>query len=692
MTAHSATRAPSASEARGTLLGKEISDFLIEFSIGVHRYSMYPPGHPSLTPAAGNVLDRLQSMLRKRAQVSLGVARRQLIIDGVATTDRNPVLTELAKRLHAHQVGAITFGADVTLDGIEGLLRTLAVETEREGEPIGLRPVDEIPKWPDIRLVPVGYEDLELARAEGDEDLEAHNAMELWLGLARAATAELKEAEEEDVSEPRAIAAEINRHAREKAYDQVIVGYLLQLAEELSDDGTGGGSGSVRGRVSKLIAALDNPTLKRILEMGGDVEQRSRFVRHATKGMDTAAALRILTAASEASGQEISIQMVRMLGKLSRHAQMGNPAARPVATKQFTEKVEDLLRDWNLESPNPEGYVRILDELAKTSPLFLPEDDGMEIRFGLSLVKMALEVDAYGPMVEVAMDELLTDGQLPEVIPLVEGAQVTMAGRKIRERISSPEQIENLSKLEDVDPTSLGLLVEMVGAEASIVPLLTALTEAGSRSIRRMVFDCLVQIGDPVADLIGPFMEDERWYVSRNMLSLVGALPRLPKEFTSERFVTHGDSRVRREAIPIALGEPDLRVKALVHGLRDEDDRVVRLALVDLAEGVPDPVIPILVDRVVRAQGWPTDLSVLGIRALGQSRSPQARLALQQLVTSGRSLFGRPKIRAASDTMLAALTALRGSWHEHPDVQPLIRAAAKSRNIAISRVASREGA
>ena len=103
----------------------------------------------------------------------------------MATDDRNPVLSDLAKRLHKHQIGAITFTNDVTEGGIEGLLETLAIETEREGDPIGLRPADDIPSWPGVRLVPVGYSELAL-----DVDAEAtaeQQTLQLWLGLAQAA-------------------------------------------------------------------------------------------------------------------------------------------------------------------------------------------------------------------------------------------------------------------------------------------------------------------------------------------------------------------------------------------------------------------------------------------------------------------------------------------------------------------------
>ncbi len=691
MTTHTASRSTPGANVRGTTLGKEISDFLIEFSIGVHRYSMYPLDHPSLVPAAGNVLERLRPMLDQRAQVSLGVAKRQLIIDGVATTDRNPVLTDLARRLHSHQIGAITFDSDLTLAGMEGLLRALALDTDQDGDPIGLRPKSRIPSWPGVKLIPVGYEDLELVGSEEGPQESRGEAMRLWLGLAQAAAANADEPQ--DSGTPPGgdeVAERINRRKQEKAYDQVIVGYLLQLSDQLARAELDAAA-SVRGRVSKLIAALDDEALERILEMGGDLAQRRRFVENATKGLDTAAALRILTSASEAAGQGISGQMVRLLSKLARQAREGTPPVRPVASRDFDQKVGELLSDWSLDSPNPDAYVRILDDLSGESPLLEPRDEHTR-RSALSLVEMALEVDAYGPMIESALDELLADGSFVQIVPRIEGAHVTRTGRKIKERLSDPDQVERLAELTELHPTSLEALIGLVGAERAIEPLLIVLAEAESRGTRRTVFDGLAGLGEPVARHLQPLLQDERWYVLRNVLALVAALPTRPAGFTAEPFISHEDARVRREAIPLALTEPGLREKTLSHALRDPDERTVRIALGDLVAGLPEAVVPIVRSQLLHGGRWPAELEVVAIRALAGAPGRQGLTTLIELATSGRGLFGRPKLRSASKPVVTALEVMAGTWPDDPEVARLLKAARKSRSAVIRRAVSGEGA
>lgn len=69
------SRVAMASEA--ATLSKELTDFLIEFSIGLHKNAIYPPGHPLLENTTADLSGRLAALLRDRATLSLGVVRRR---------------------------------------------------------------------------------------------------------------------------------------------------------------------------------------------------------------------------------------------------------------------------------------------------------------------------------------------------------------------------------------------------------------------------------------------------------------------------------------------------------------------------------------------------------------------------------------------------------------------------------------
>src|SRR5258708_17577956 len=178
-------------------LSRELADFLIELSIALHKHAMYPEGHPSLAPAAASVTRRAEHLFENRATLALGVARQQLVIEGVATDPKNPLLAELAGRLHRHHLGAVTFHGGLRVSEVVDVLKTLSIEAERSGEPLGLGSPEQLRAWDHIRLHPVTYQRLELlpdddqAQAPDDKGSKERGlrGAQLWVGLARAALA-----------------------------------------------------------------------------------------------------------------------------------------------------------------------------------------------------------------------------------------------------------------------------------------------------------------------------------------------------------------------------------------------------------------------------------------------------------------------------------------------------------------------
>ena len=107
--------AEAVSKGERVVLSRELSAFLVEISIALHKHAIYPAGHPSLEPAAARVTARAERLLEGRPTIAFGVARYQLIIDGVATDPNQPVLRRLAETLHRHHLGAMSILSGVQI-------------------------------------------------------------------------------------------------------------------------------------------------------------------------------------------------------------------------------------------------------------------------------------------------------------------------------------------------------------------------------------------------------------------------------------------------------------------------------------------------------------------------------------------------------------------------------------------------
>src|SRR3954467_4083788 len=428
---------PPSSAAKGptvATLSRELADFLVELSITLNKHAIYPQSPPLLDVAVDGVANRLATLfVGHRDSLSIGVARRQLIIEGVATDPLNPVLKELAQRLHDHHIGAVKFVRGITRDELGSALAALAVDPLRSTTPIGhdTERIGEL--WEHVRFFPLTYDRLQLieedpAEKPSADQMKAGRATQLWIGLARAAlvsdTSEpgkRDEAADNAALEPAAVARAIDEHQREEAYDQVIVGYLLQIGEELKT-AEGPEAAGLQRRVSRLVGSLKTSTLERLLEMGGDKAQRRRFLLDASQGVTVEAVIDLVKAASAAEGQTVSHSMLRMLSKLAHHPSSGGPRAKTDPTVR--DVMRRLVDEGSLDHPNPEGYRRALESMSSLRSPTEPADNGAiptECE-PERMVQIAVEVGARGPQVYVAMSDLFNHGRADLLLKMVEGA------------------------------------------------------------------------------------------------------------------------------------------------------------------------------------------------------------------------------------------------------------------------------
>jgi hypothetical protein len=671
---------PAPSPERATL-SRELADFLIELSIALHKHTMYPEGHPSLGPAAAGVTRRAAALLEDRATLSLGVARQQLVIEGVATDAKHPVLGDLAARLHRHHLGAVTFRRGVEETEVASVLKTLAVDAERSGSPLGLGAPERLRAWSHVQLHPLTYDRLELVDDAAAGTERDARAAQLWVGLARAALT--AQAGAESPTEPTVIARAIDEHSRvdSAAYDQVIVGYLLQIANELKTAGSAEAM-ALRRRTSRLIRALKPETLRRLVEMGGDFMQRRQFVYDSTDGMAVDAVLEIVQAAAESSEQTISHSLIRMLSKLAAHAETGTDHVRPQADAALRDQVRRLLEGWTLADPNPGAYGAALQRMSRAAPPARPATDAESHPTEPDrIVAMALEVDTVSQRVLDAaarVVELGRLGQLLDALDEVPESQWTAAA--VWARIATADVVRALASQEPVDFKTLERLVPRVGLPAA-APLLDALARATSRGTRRGLLAELVKMGPEIAPQVIGRLDDPQWYVPRNLLALLEEWSPLPQGFSAAPYLRHADPRVRWQAVKVLVKVPLERDAALAAGLQDQDARTLRLAL-GLAvalQSCPDAAVPRLaahaVDRTLS-----TDLRVLAIRALGHARAPGGLATLLRLTSGGRTLLGREKLPAKSPELLVALSALATGWRSDPRARAVLTRAAAARD------------
>lgn len=697
---------PSAHADRS--LPRELTEFLIELSVALQKFAIYPLGHPMLATTVQRLEHKLVPLLAERDSLSLGVARHQLVIEGVATEDGHAVLRDLAERLHHHHLGAVKIARGVGADELREMLVAVGTDQDRHALPIGLRPGDQLPQWAHLRLYPLAYEHLELLEEERDvaesavaarSRADGARAARLWVGLARAALAghdveqgtdegivaaesatgahgdgAVAAAAENAAADPAAVARAIDEHRREAAYDQVIVGYLLQIAGELKT-ADGRDAAVLRSRISRMVGAMKPETLQTLLTMGGDDAQRRRFVLEATQGLAVDAVVELVRAAADASKQTVSHSMLRLLSKLAVHAERDAPARRADADAALRENVRTLVTQWTLDDPNPDAYRAVLEGMSRARPTSIatqPEHPVEEER----LFQMALEIGVSGESTWRAMEGMLERRRLSQILSLLEQAPRPNVANQAWDRLATTDRLRGMLAEPMPDWGSLERIMTRLGIAAVDVLLdeLEATTDARRQT---QIVTLAAKLGNEVGDVVMRRLPRATVEIQAQLLALVGRLPELPENFPATEWVTHRNSGVRREAIKLLLKHPSTREQGVQAGLADADERTVLLALNDaIAHGCPRAAVPVLMNRVDR-DDIPGPLRVMAIRTAGSVSSPDVVDWVLRFVMVGRkSFFANERFAPKSPELLAALGVLATHWrHDARSASTLARAA-----------------
>jgi len=178
--------------------------------------------------------------------------------------------------------------------------------------------------------------------------------------------------------------------------------------------------------------------------------------------------------------------------------------------------------------------------------------------------------------------------------------------------------------------------------------------QIGGLRERRAMVDMLLEIGPDSPHVISEMMEDDRWYVVRNGVQVLGeaGLPDGLQHLTGT--VAHEDARVRRASV-VALQQIGGDAAGLLALARlDDEDASVRAAAARavgaLRAGRGVRQLLALLER----EG-DDDVIVAACRALGDYRDPSAVTALEKKATGSFFSKSPTEIRIAAYRALAAI-------------------------------------
>ncbi len=680
--------------------------FLTRLHVALNRRRTYGPTHPMVVRTEEEALVALDGVLNTRSTFTIGVAKRDLMLNGLPLTGSANVSRELAARLHRRGVGALTFHAGVDLERLQSLMAWLALDPKSESDDDAA--AAETPNITGIIIGRLAYDALMMGEADRAAD---ESVIALWQALAQIASdgtgrqygfgaarsSEMVAASGDDESAFNVLLRE-EEHVTDIAQSlQALVSqpeFARRTAVALMNLAAQGAQAppELRARIGErlhsVIARLGDSSFAPIIRGLGQRAEQQQFMLQVVDVLPVLAVSNWLQVAASATEQQLSHHLLRLMTKLSQHTVNKREG---VTDATFRNAAKELVEGWVLSDPNPDEHIRLLDRIALVNEGMVQslgstsEVDISTHTEATRVVQMALEIDLVGDDALAAAIIVVENGNLPFLLDWLTEAGDTVSARTLRAQLMAPGAVLKLLKENPVDEPAARALLQAIDITMADT-LLEALAKAESREARAVILERLRSFGEPLRATLIARLDGASWFFARNLLGMLRDLIVGQKGNTDVgsmlRFLDHENPMVRVEAVRMLLDVDAVRDAAIRRGLLDADERVAATVLDFVDSFLAAPLEGRRRSLSIGATGHlvkfvdlskhSVGLRVTALRAAAVSGAPSVRDWLLSRVVTRSTFLRRPVLAKPSLLNATALNALQRHYADDPLVAPAL--------------------
>jgi len=677
-----------------------VQQFLMQFIGTLNRRRAYAASHPMVVSAEERLLECAKALLAERATFALGVARDALLVDGELYVTKSTYARELATKLHRRGVGAITFERSLVLSQLSDALTWFASEK------------DFLPFAPTraggVLITTIAYDHLVLTDATASAEASVTALWCTLAALAEAGTAvpvgtrrhtgpsaggtdvALEAAIDDAVAPGSAMyvdgaltgvdSEQVLSALRASMHDPAVARRTAVALADIASSARGSTAAArdlLSSQLAGLLTQLGDAAVPPIIGSVADRTTRTAFVSDVVDALPVHAVVDWIRAAAIASEQQISHHLLRLMTKMATLAD-----TRPEAHLEagFRDAARDLVTNWELSDPNTTAHIALLDRIAHFDRSGASATEALTV-LGTTVVEswrivhMALEVDHAGEDTAAAADALVMTGFGPELIDVVAKSGGSRTATWLFGIATSEKAVRQLLLTEPVDRLQARALLEVLDERSSEV-LLDILEQAQARGTRMIVRQRLAEFGSAITPQLLARLERAPWFLVRNILTLLQEGESVEASTRSQqllRLLEHPQVQVRTEALRVLVRSEQSREAAIRRALRDENERVVLLAIQsasDLADGgTPLPLsLTSQLLALVDAGDQSDPVRARAVRAVGTVVRDDIRDWLVRLTTRRTAFLRQLKLVEPTQTAAMALQILQRVYADDPAV------------------------
>jgi len=619
------------------LLSKAVAAVAGELNFARRAWAAYPPGHPMVETALHKLLSAWHNLLQQQSPVQIGVTRDGLLLGEEYVEKKNSACNSVAAAFFERGAATLLVRQAPRLDELRVLLRLMTMKREDVQAGGGIEKIWEDPTITFMKIRGIRYDRFSVTEeaviSSDSLDRDSVGTGSVWERFVRLMMQGVVGLSGTDTSgdvRPEALAATLNASfARRmgtgsglssssvRSPIDVMREFLTPTASpSVTNDNQSdtlvmyvdSSESAQQAKIHAFIAALDPVLRRQILngfyETGNDADRSVAEMLFRQLGpamlQDTYAK------AEEFSAAHPLLQGI--LRKLLPH--MTGVFETSTPHDEIRDKVRTLLEEHRQEVYVPDDYLLELQNLLAEDPL--QQIEKHELHELLSTLEpAAIEIGSS----EIIMQLVLTDpdgvnthdlirnltdlcgyflelGDYGQVLKILRQAAdpglPTRLRSALRDAFSQPdfldEILSGLTVWGKPKYDQVTQLIRIIG-RPFIEPLLDRLAVEENMSLRRFLVDRVLGFGDTARPALVVRLTDPRWYVLRNIISMLRTLSPGEEAHHLRPLLNHSNQKVRHEAIKSLLlaGDP-IAQRQLLRDL-DSNNPETRLGAIYLVDG-----------------------------------------------------------------------------------------------------------
>lgn len=664
---------------------QQAATFAADLIVCRSHIQFYPDSHPAVSTILKKTIRRLEPFLADGKPLTLGVTRQGLLLNEALIEPNNVKFREYAALLASLGIIAISFTAEIQPEDLLEFNRIINRQRSDIWESGGIIHAFDISG---VRTIMVQAIDPSVFTLTDEIQGTGGDTWEFFVRkLLKGCFNSSPEKMRELISAPPSRLAfelaamlegmpEDGRNYTLKALAECYVGRSQQADENMiSDDSL--------DKINAFISGLD-PKVRCdfILNICNSSHATTEFNERLLNRLPEDGLQEVVQAVT-AQGSHVPDMLLNIIQRLASHAESTLDADVLLSGSGVGGKVQTLMRERDLEQYIPPGYLQTLMTILATDRLPDAESHFLE-ELRASMDTEQLENKITDIIDEIVMDippEKLGEGirnnlgnqlnyfmemqdfkSLAKVCRIL-GSANPDSGAALFNSDFVQRVLKFAATLSRDSFTGIREVITTVGSPF-IEPLIDKLAMEENRSLRRFWFDCLGGMGEIVRNAALRRLNDERWFVIRNLLVMLRNFSD-PEVVQKVRNLTeYPHPKVRSEALKNLLHYRDPAADKMILTELQHPDPARKLAAVQVAEMSRDKDVLQQLLNILETSGiadFQLEIKSAVVQTLANIGNPSTLPKLLNIVSS-TPLLHRNKHSLLKIEVIRALTRFRADY------------------------------